>query len=67
MKHRGSRNEQDLRFVGPVHQCLCGSTMFIVHVQFMDYEPSWWGLDAHCAKCNALVKVPCPADKEESL
>jgi hypothetical protein len=53
----------DLRSLGPVHLCPCGSSIFEVLVQFHDYEICWWYLDAHCANCGNIVTVPCPADK----
>jgi hypothetical protein len=53
----------DLRSLGPLHTCPCGSTLFTVLVQFDDYEICWYYLDATCANCGNLVCVPCPADK----
>jgi hypothetical protein len=55
----------DLRSLGPTHQCVCGSTVFNCFVQFEDYDICWWALDAQCASCGNLVKVPCPVDKPE--
>ena len=52
----------NLRNLGPVHACCCGSTVFNIFAQFQDYEISWWGLDGSCANCGNLVKVPCPVD-----
>ena len=53
----------DLRALGPIHVCPCGSTMFNVMCQFEDYELTWWFLDGTCVSCGNLVVVPCPADK----
>lgn len=55
----------NLRTLGPVHACSCGSTVFNIFAQFEDYEIAWWGLDGSCANCGNLIKAPCPADKEE--
>ena len=57
----------DLRSIGPVHVCSCGSQVFNVAVTFEDYEIAWWFLDATCVNCNALVRVPCPADDPDKL
>lgn len=54
----------NLRSLGPIHVCPCGSTVFNIFAQFEDYEISWWGLDGSCASCGNLVKVPCPVDKQ---
>jgi hypothetical protein len=56
----------DLRSLGPVHACSCGCTVFNVFAQFDDYDIAWWGLDATCANCGNLVRIPCPVDKEEN-
>jgi hypothetical protein len=56
----------NLRTLGPVHVCSCGSTVFSIFAQFEDYEIAWWGLDGSCANCGNLVKVPCPIDKNEN-
>ena len=53
----------DLRALGPVHVCTCGSQVFNVMVSFEDYEIVWYFLDATCTNCGNLVVVPCPADK----
>ena len=54
----------DLRELGPVHVCPCGSQVFNVMASFEDYELSWYFLDATCVNCNNLVTVPCPVDKD---
>ena len=53
----------DLRGLGPVHVCSCGSQVFNVMVSFEDYEIVWYFLDATCVNCGNLVVGPCPADK----
>jgi len=52
----------DLRSLGPVHACICGSMLFKVGCMFEDNDISLWFVDAECALCGALVKVPTPAD-----
>ena len=54
----------DLRALGPIHVCPCGSQVFSVLASFEDYELVWYFLDATCASCGNLVIVPCPVDKE---
>lgn len=57
----------DLRSLGPVHVCSCGSQVFNVMATFEDYELVWWFLDATCAECGALVRVPCPVDNPDNV
>jgi hypothetical protein len=54
----------DLRALGPVHVCPCGSQVFNVMASFEDYELVWYFLDATCVNCGNLVTVPCPVDAE---
>ena len=56
----------DLRDLGPVHVCPCGSQVFNVMASFDDYELVWYFLDATCVNCGNLVKVPCPVDRDEA-
>jgi len=56
----------DLRGLGPVHVCPCGSQVFSVMASFEDYELVWYFLDATCVNCGNIVTVPCPVDKDES-
>lgn len=56
----------DLRDVGPIHVCPCGSQVFNVMASFDDYELVWYFLDATCVNCGNLVKVPCPVDRDEA-
>jgi len=53
----------DLRGLGPIHVCTCGSQVFQVMASFEDSEIVWWFLDGTCASCGNLVTIPCPADK----
>lgn len=52
----------DLRAMGPLHVCICGSMLFKVGCMFEDSDISMWFVDAECAECGALVKVPTPVD-----
>ena len=54
----------DLRGLGPIHVCPCGSQVFNVMCAFEDNELVWWFLDGTCVNCGNLVTVPCPADAE---
>ena len=54
----------DLRALGPLHVCPCGSQVFNVMASFEDFELSWYFLDATCVNCGNLVVVPCPVDKD---
>jgi hypothetical protein len=56
----------DLRDLGPVHVCPCGSQVFNVMASFEDYELVWYFLDATCVNCGNIVLVPCPVDKDET-
>ncbi len=56
----------DLRGLGPIHVCPCGSQVFNVMAVFEDYEIVWYFLDGTCANCGNIVTVPCPVDKDES-
>jgi hypothetical protein len=53
----------DVRFMGPIHTCPCGSMLFNVKCSFDDYEISMYMTDAECTLCGTKVKVPTPADK----
>jgi hypothetical protein len=54
----------DLRQLGPIHVCPCGSQVFNVMCAFEDYEIVWYFLDATCVSCGNLVTVPCSVDAE---
>lgn len=56
----------DLRGLGPIHVCPCGSQVFSVMASFDDYELVWYFLDGTCVSCGNLVKVPCPPDRDEA-
>lgn len=53
----------DLRPLGPLHVCTCGSQVFNVAASFEDYELVWYFLDATCFNCGNLVTVPTPIDR----
>jgi hypothetical protein len=52
----------DLRNLGPIHICSCGSQVFNIMASFENYELVWYFLDASCVNCGNLVCVPCPVD-----
>ena len=54
----------DLRQLGPIHVCPCGSQVFNIMASFEDFELVWYFLDATCVNCGNLVTVPCPVDAE---
>ena len=56
----------DLRQLGPLHVCPCGSQCFNIVASFEDYELSWYFLDATCVNCGNLTIAPCPVDKDGS-
>lgn len=56
----------DMRALGPVHVCSCGSQVFNVMASFDDYELTWYFLDATCVSCGNIVRVPCPPDRDEA-
>lgn len=56
----------DLRDLGPIHVCPCGSQVFSAMVSFDDYELVWYFLDGTCVNCGNLVKLPCPPDRDEA-
>lgn len=55
----------DLRGLGPIHICPCGSQVFNVMASFENYELVWYFLDATCVNCGNLVCVPCPVDSPD--
>ena len=57
----------DLRAIGPLHVCTCGSQVFNVMASFEEYELVWYFLDATCTSCGNLVTVPCPVDNPENI
>jgi len=54
----------DLRGLGPIHECLCGSELFNVMCQFEDGEISMYLLEAACVICGSSVTVPTPIDED---
>ena len=55
----------DLRTLGPLHTCPCGSVVFNIMASFENYELVWYFLDGTCASCGNLVCIPCPVDDPE--
>ena len=52
----------DLRSLGPIHICACGSKILKVDCILEDGAIVLWFTDGECALCGALLKVPTPAD-----
>ena len=61
-------NRSDYRGV-PTYVCPCGYDMFLIAAVFdgETQEPGMYMLDGVCAKCGAIVTVPCPADGPDPL
>jgi len=55
----------DLRGMGPVHECICGSDLFKVICSFEDGELTFYLLEAECALCGSWLEVPTPDYEEE--
>jgi DNA-directed RNA polymerase subunit RPC12/RpoP len=54
---------QDLRWVGPVHECpYCEFDLFHVLAKFSEGEVAFYFLDAVCARCGSTIKIPTPED-----
>lgn len=53
----------DIRSLGPVHECICGSSLFNVTCSFEDGEISMYLLEATCKLCGSYVIVPTPVDE----
>lgn len=54
---------QDLRWVGPVHECpLCEFNLFHVLAKFEEGEVVFYFTDAVCSKCGSTIKAPTPLD-----
>ena len=56
----------DLRGLGPIHVCPCGSQVFNVMCSFEEYELVFYFLDATCVSCGNLVTVPCSVDAPQA-
>lgn len=48
----------DYQFVGPTHECPCGTDLFIVLATFEDGEISTYFTDALCALCGSDLRLP---------
>jgi hypothetical protein len=53
----------DLTSLGPLHECVCGSTMFKTLVSFENGEIVWYTLTGYCAGCGAKCIMPTPVDR----
>lgn len=57
----------DLRGVGPVRECICGTNLWRILGAFdEDGELSFYFLDIVCSSCGAVAKAPTPVDGEDS-
>jgi len=55
----------DLRSLGPIRVCVCGSQWWNVKVMFdEDYEVGQYLTEATCVECNSLATVVTELDKE---
>ena len=53
----------DLRDVGPVLDCICGTNLWRILGSFDESgELSYYFLDIVCASCGAIAKAPTPED-----
>jgi hypothetical protein len=55
----------DVRFLGPTHECPCGSNIWNVKTVFEDYEISQYFLDMECAFCGTKGIAPTPIDRPD--
>lgn len=62
LSNRAVAQSMDLRSLGPIHICACGSKILKVDCILEDGAIVLWFTDGECALCGALLKVPTPAD-----
>lgn len=62
----------DLRDYGPIragedglHNCVCGSDLFIAVVAFTDYEIDTYLTEGRCVGCGAKVILPTAIDRPD--
>ena len=60
--HPDYSNATDIRFMGPVHECVCGSNLWRITATFEDYEISMYFLDMECVMCGTKATAPTPID-----
>ncbi len=59
LEYKPTGPELDLRSLGPVRTCICGSDLFNVTCSFDERgELSFYLLDAVCFGCGSYVTVP---------
>lgn len=57
---------QDLRWVGPVHECpMCEFDLFHILAKFDQGVVSFYFTDAICSRCGSTIKAPTPEDVVE--
>jgi len=52
----------DLRSLGGLHSCLCGSELWHIVCKFNEGEICFYYLDMVCVSCGAFAKAPIPTD-----
>ena len=52
----------DLRSLGGLHSCLCGSELWHIVCKFSEGEICFYYLDMVCVSCGAFAKAPIPTD-----
>ncbi len=52
----------DLRDMGPLHTCVCGSDLWHVLARFEEGVIVYYYLDMKCSDCGALAKAPTEID-----
>jgi hypothetical protein len=56
----------DLRGVGPVRECICGTNLWRILGAFDEEGTlSFYFLDIVCSSCGAVAKAPTPIDDED--
>lgn len=65
--HPNYAEATDLRFMGPIHECACGSTIWNVKVVFDDYEIAQYFLDMECTFCGTKAIAPTAIDHPDYL
>lgn len=56
----------DIRFMGPVHECVCGSNLWNLKVMFEEYEIAMYFMDMECALCGTKAIAPTPLDNPDA-
>ena len=53
----------DHRWAGPTHECLCGSSLFLLLASFHENKVGMYFLEMMCANCGALLIAPTEIDQ----